>query len=53
MPNEVVTEMGPVVAPVGTVAAMDVELFTVTVVAATPLNFTDCTLTKFVPVMVI
>ncbi|MBA4313471.1 MAG: hypothetical protein C0417_12680 [Chlorobiaceae bacterium] len=41
----------PVVAPVGTVAVICVDEFTV-YVAIVPLNFTDVTLIKFVPVIV-
>src|SRR5213594_257714 len=52
VPPEVVTEIGPVVALEGTTAVIEDALFTVKDVAATPLNFTDCTVTKFAPVMV-
>ena len=45
------TEMGPVVAPVGTVAVIRVLLFTVNVVAETPLNFTEVAPVKPVPVI--
>ena len=51
VPPEVVTEMGPVVAPVGTVAVIRVLLFTVNVVAETPLNFTEVAPVKPVPVI--
>jgi hypothetical protein len=53
VPPEVVTEMGPVVAPVGTTAVIVVGFGTVKEGAGTPLKETDCTLTKFVPVSVI
>ena len=51
VPPEVVTEMGPVVAPAGTVAVIRVLLFTVNVVADTPLNFTEVAPVKAVPVI--
>ena len=44
--------MGPVVAPTGTVAAMEVAEVRVTAVAATPLNLTDVAPPRFVPVSV-
>jgi hypothetical protein len=53
VPPEVVTEMGPVVAPVGTTAVIVVGFGTVKEEAGAPLKVTDCTLTKFVPVSVI
>src|SRR5712691_5067842 len=53
LPEEVVTVIGPVVAFVGTVATMAVELLTLKLAPGTPLNATDDTLTKFVPLMVI
>jgi hypothetical protein len=52
VPDAVVTEIGPVVAPEGTAAVIEDAVFTVKDVAATPLNFTDCTVTKFAPVIV-
>src|SRR2546425_4161460 len=52
VPDGVVTEIGPVVALEGTAAVIEDALFTVKEVEATPLNFTDCTVTKFAPVMV-
>ena len=52
VPDCVVTEMEPVVAPVGTVAVTCVELLTVNEVAAVPLNLTAVAPVKFVPVMV-
>jgi len=51
-----VTTTFPVVAPLGTVAAIDVVVQPVTVVAVTPLKVTvlvPCELPKFVPVIVI
>jgi len=51
-----VTTTFPVPAPLGTVAAIDVEVQPVTVVAVTPLNFTvlvPCVVPKLVPVIVI
>ena len=48
----VVTEILPVVAPVGTVAVIFVAEFTVTVVAVVVLNFTTVAPQKFVPVIV-
>lgn len=51
VPFGVVTLMGPVVAVVGTVAVILVEVFTVKV-AATPLNVTEVAPVKFVPLMV-
>jgi hypothetical protein len=47
----VVTLMGPVVAPAGTVATICVAVFDV-IVAVVPLNFTDVAPVRFVPVMV-
>jgi hypothetical protein len=55
VPANVVTEIGPVVAPVGTVTVRLVADATVGVAASTPLNFTvllAATGSKFVPVMV-
>ena len=52
VPVGVVTEIGPVVAPAGTVALMCVLLVTVNVVAETPLNFTAVAPVKLVPVIV-
>jgi hypothetical protein len=43
VPSESVTAIGPVVAPVGTVAVICVSELTVNVVAAVPLNVTDDT----------
>jgi hypothetical protein len=43
VPPGVVTDTGPVVAPVGTVAVMEVDEVALNVVAATPLNFTAVT----------
>jgi hypothetical protein len=51
VPSGVVTVMGPVVAPAGTVAVICVLLLTVKV-AATPLKRTSVVPVKFVPVMV-
>lgn len=51
VPAGVVTDMVPVVAPVGTVAVIWVALFTVKV-ADVPLNFTEVAAVKPVPVMV-
>jgi hypothetical protein len=51
VPSGVVTVMGPVVAPAGTVAVIWVEVTTVNV-ALTPLKRTSVVLVKFVPVMV-
>jgi hypothetical protein len=51
VPAELVTVMRPVVAPGGTVAVMRVLEFTVKVAWA-PLNVTEVTAVKFVPVMV-
>jgi hypothetical protein len=48
----VVTEIVPVVAPVGTVAVICVELLTVKDVAEVPLNFVAVAPVKFVPVIV-
>lgn len=50
VPAEFVTEMGPSVAPVGTVAVTWVAEFTVNV-AVVPLNLTAVAPVKFVPVM--
>ncbi len=51
VPLALVTEIGPVVAPVGTVAVIWVTEFTANG-AALPLNFTPVTPMKFVPVIV-
>jgi len=51
VPAGLVTVMGPVVAPAGTVAVICVALLTVKV-AATPLKRTSVVPVKFVPVMV-
>jgi hypothetical protein len=51
-----VTTTFPFVAPLGTVAAIDVDVHPVTVVAVIPLNFTvlvPCVVPKLVPVIVI
>jgi hypothetical protein len=52
VPPAVVTLMGPVVAPVGTVAVIFVAELTMKVVALTPLNLTEVAPVKFVPVIV-
>jgi hypothetical protein len=52
VPLGVVTRIGPVEAPVGTVAVIDVDEFTVNVVAATLLNVTEVAPVKFAPVIV-
>jgi hypothetical protein len=52
VPAEVVTEIGPVVAPIGTLAfTMVAELIT-TALAVTPLNFTTAPEMKLVPLIV-
>jgi hypothetical protein len=51
VPPESTTVIGPVVAPVGTIAVMDVAELVTGETAATPLNLTDVTPTKPVPVM--
>jgi hypothetical protein len=51
VPQAVVTEIVPEVAPEGTVAVICIELFTVKE-ADVPLNFTELTLTKPEPLMV-
>src|SRR2546426_12302361 len=51
VPPDVVTLIGPVVAPLGRVVAIEVNEFTVKL-AATPLMVTDVTPVKFVPVIV-
>jgi hypothetical protein len=51
VPAPVVTLMGPVDAPVGTVAVICVALSTVNVTALVALNFTSLAPVKFVPVM--
>jgi hypothetical protein len=50
VPPEVVTLIGPLVAPTGTVAVIDVDEFTVKL-AAVPLNLTAVAPVKFVPAM--
>ncbi len=52
LPPGVVTQIFPVVAPVGTVAVIWVEETTLNAVAETPLNVTLVAPVKFVPVMV-
>jgi hypothetical protein len=52
VPAAVVTEMTPVVAPVGTDAVIEVAEATVYAVAATPLNFTAVAPARLVPAMV-
>ena len=52
VPPAVVTEIGPVVTPVGAVAVIEVALFTVNEAAATPLNRTAVAPVKSVPVIV-
>ena len=52
VPPGVVTDNVPVVAPVGTAAVIVVELTTVYVVAAIPLNWTAVAPIRLVPVMV-
>jgi len=52
VPPGVVTLIVPLVAPVGTVAAIVVELVTEKLVEAVPLNFTAVAPVKFVPVRV-
>ena len=52
VPDGVVTEIGPVVALLGTVVVICVELFTVKEVTAVPLNLTAVAPVKFVPVIV-
>ncbi|MDQ6801167.1 MAG: hypothetical protein M3041_10050, partial [Acidobacteriota bacterium] len=49
VPTDVVTVTGPVVAPAGTFAPICVSLYTVKVVAATPLNLTELVPMKFAP----
>src|SRR5437879_11659594 len=51
VPPDVVTLMGPVVAPAGTVACITVAEFTVKL-ALTPLNRTAVAVVKLVPLMV-
>ena len=48
----VVTEIGPVVAPTGTVAVIEVAETTLNVTAVVPLNFTGVAPVKLVPVIV-
>ena len=50
LPNAVVTTTGPVVAPAGTIAVISVDVLLVKL-AGMPLNVTNCTLTKFWPVI--
>ncbi len=52
VPPGVVTQIFPLVAPVGTVALIRVDEVTMNVVAETPLNVTLVAPVKFVPVMV-
>jgi len=52
VPEGVVTEIVPVVAPEGTVAVICVELFTVNEEATVPLNLTVVAPVRFVPVIV-
>ena len=52
VPPGVVTVIAPVVAPIGTVAVIDVELEALKPDAAVPLNFTDVAEPRFVPVIV-
>lgn len=51
VPEGVVTEIAPDVAPVGTVALMVVELTTVNVTALVPLKLTPVAPVKFVPLI--
>src|SRR3989442_6638633 len=51
VPPDVVTLIGPVVAPLGRVVAIEVDEFTVKL-AATPLMVTDVTPVKFVPAII-
>jgi hypothetical protein len=51
VPPGVVTEIGPVVAPVGTLAVICPSPSTVNVVAGVPLNFTALAFVKFEPEM--
>ena len=51
VPPGVVRETLPVVAPVGTVAVTEVAVLAPIVVAAIPLNLTEVTPSRFVPVM--
>jgi hypothetical protein len=52
VPPGVVTAIGPVLAPLGTVAVIFPAEFTVNVVALVPLNLTALAFLKFVPVIV-
>lgn len=52
LPDELVTLIGPVVAPTGTVAIMEVAVATLNVAVLTPLNETEDAPVKFVPVSV-
>src|SRR5439155_864053 len=52
VPPGVVTLMRPLVAPLGTVAAIEVEEFTVKLTALVPLNRTSVAPVKFVPLIV-
>ena len=52
VPPGVVTEILPVVAPVGTVAVTEVAVLVPMVVAVIPLNLTEVTPVRFVPVIV-
>jgi hypothetical protein len=51
VPSLVMTVIGPSVAPTGTPAVISVDDVTVMRLLGTPLNCTDCTLLKFVPVI--
>ena len=51
VPAALVTLMGPVVAPAGTVTVICVDEFKVKLDADTPLNFTEVAPVKFVPVI--
>jgi hypothetical protein len=51
VPPGVVTEIGPLVAPLGTVAVTCVDEFTLKLEAATPLNPTPLAPVKLVPVI--
>src|SRR5438309_10722150 len=52
VPADVVTRIGPVVAPLGTVAVITVSEVTVKLAALTPLNVTAVAPVKAVPVIV-
>lgn len=51
VPQLVVTEMGPVVAPMGTSAVIEVLVLSVMEVELTPLNFTSVMPERLVPVI--